>query len=115
MITEQLAGDPWYEIARERTRQDEKWGVQEHDELYWLATLSEELGEVATECLNLETQAPSTALEIELRQVAAVAIAWLEMYERRRKVDPPGEKPVPQPEPPKEADDGEGQGEPVPA
>ena len=59
-------------IREERTRQDEKWGVQNHDDFVWNAILVEEVGEVSKALLT------GGDLESELMQAAAVAIAWLE-------------------------------------
>lgn len=39
-------------IARERDRQDAKWGPQNHSPLEWMAILSEEVGEAAKEALE---------------------------------------------------------------
>lgn len=69
--------DPLTEILNERARQDEKWGEQDHDNLYWLAILSEEVGELAEALL-----CDYTRVRPELVQVAAVALAWLECMER---------------------------------
>ena len=47
-LTAALRTDP--DVARvlaERVRQDEKWGVQDHDDPAWLMILAEEVGEVA--------------------------------------------------------------------
>lgn len=73
--------DCWEEIARERIRQDEKWGEQNHDDLYWLGILTEEVGEVAREVIE-NGSAPRT--DSELIQVAAVAVAWMECRKRRQ-------------------------------
>ncbi|SEB15903.1 hypothetical protein SAMN05421743_12160 [Thalassobacillus cyri] len=35
------------DLNKERRRQDKKWGVQRHPYPYWLAILTEEVGEVA--------------------------------------------------------------------
>jgi len=68
--------DPLSEILTERERQDQKWGEQDHESLYWLAILTEEIGEVAQAILNGKRVRP------EVVQVAAVALAWLECIER---------------------------------
>ena len=62
------------EIRQERRRQRIKWGPQTHSDLYWLAILSEEVGEAAKAALEEE----SGDLRAELVQVAAVACAWLD-------------------------------------
>jgi len=61
------------DIEQERIRQDEKWGDVDHRGEYWLAILSEEVGEVAREVLEGRE---SVCLYDELIQVAAVAVAW---------------------------------------
>lgn len=67
------------DICAERTRQDEKWGQQDHDEDRWLTILVEEVGEVAK---AIQDDDPINYLE-ELTQVAAVAVAALEAYYRK--------------------------------
>jgi NTP pyrophosphatase (non-canonical NTP hydrolase) len=62
-------------IINERKRQDEKWGKRDHHDFVWNAILNEEVGEVAHELLN---PAPYR-LRKEIVQVAAVAVAWIEM------------------------------------
>lgn len=68
-------------IVAERSRQDKKWGQQNHPGLRWLAILMEEVGEVAQELLENPCQLEA---EEELVQVAAVAVAWLEDMERKQ-------------------------------
>ena len=72
--------DPLQDIMCERARQDEKWGKQNHQDLYWLGILVEEVGEVAKELIEGR---PHKARN-ELVQTAAVCLAWLECIERRR-------------------------------
>jgi len=84
------------EISDERLRQDNKWGVQQHPDLYWLAILTEEVGEVAKELCDLAYTLEHQSLDIfiydairekikkELIQVAAVAVAWIEDSERNK-------------------------------
>lgn len=65
-------------VLYERKRQDEKWGVQNHDPLKWQAIILEELGEAAKELLeNREWQ-----YRDEMVQVAAVALAAIECFDR---------------------------------
>lgn len=64
-------------VAGERARQDAKWGEQNHDDLYWLGILTEEVGEVARATIE------GTANHAEIVQVAAVAVAWIECQLRR--------------------------------
>jgi NTP pyrophosphatase (non-canonical NTP hydrolase) len=69
--------DPLQDIMEERKRQDDKWGEQNHPDLYWLGILMEEAGELAKDII--EGKNPKK----ELVQVAAVALAWLEAIDRR--------------------------------
>ena len=88
-IVEALAG-----VARERTRQDKKWGEQNHSPVEWLAILMEEVGELAEAVLhhnfNTATQYHqgdlshgTGAIEDEANQVAAVAVAMVESLRRQ--------------------------------
>lgn len=87
------------ELAKERLKQDEKWGVQnhpngtgyslfkEHADLYkklnntfggvWAGILLEEVYEALSE------RDPNKLRE-ELCQVGAVAVAWIESLDRRK-------------------------------
>jgi hypothetical protein len=90
-----------HEIARERSRQDAKWGEQDHSDgtnlandswrdhsrsltnraaaenrLTWAHVLQEEFTEAMAEV-------DPAALRAELVQVAAVATAWIEAIDRR--------------------------------
>ena len=75
-------------VDGERKRQEDKWGEQNHDDLFWLAILSEEVGEVAQALLQ-QKEGNKTWCEIheELVQVAAVALAWLEAFDRKGHYD----------------------------
>ena len=67
------------EVAKERERQDAKWGVQRHNPLTWLAILGEEVGEVNKAVLeNIFSRKGLEEYRQELIQVAAVAIAAVE-------------------------------------
>ncbi len=66
------------QIDMERSKQDKKWGEQNHSPLKWLAILVEEVGEVAQAIL----QGNRLACYQELIQCAAVIIAWIECEER---------------------------------
>jgi NTP pyrophosphatase (non-canonical NTP hydrolase) len=70
-------------LAKERQRQNEKWGEQNHDDEIWLAILSEEIGEVSQALLHNKFggRAKGTLRE-ELVHAAAVAIQWLEYIDR---------------------------------
>ncbi len=75
------------EIAKERNLQIDKWGAeQSHSPAEWMLILMEEMGELAEAILKHggDTEDMLTRQgKDELRQVAAVAIAWLE--DRNRK------------------------------
>ena len=68
-------------ILKERQRQDEKWGEQNHDVYKWLAILGEEVGEVNKAVLEDNY---SEILD-ELIQIGAVTVAMIESLERKRK------------------------------
>jgi NTP pyrophosphatase (non-canonical NTP hydrolase) len=75
-------------VLEERVRQDQRWGIAGERRLpagTWLAVLTEEVGEVANSMLEHDGELAgmaferfSSELELELVQVAAVALAWLE-------------------------------------
>ncbi|MCC6798281.1 MAG: hypothetical protein IT366_24420 [Candidatus Hydrogenedentes bacterium] len=77
-------------IDFERIKQDSNWGQQNHNDLGWLAILTEEVGEAA-QCvcktalrpIDPEADAYYELLEYEIVQIAAVAIAWIECIRRR--------------------------------
>lgn len=79
-------------ITMERIKQDVQWGIQDHDNFKWLAILAEEFGEVGKNvCEQLQSDigagkftpmALRENLEIELIQVAAVCISWIECLRR---------------------------------
>ena len=69
------------EVAEERERQDAKWGEQNHDPAIWLAILAEEFGEIGKEVLEPE---PTDNYRRELVQLAAVAVAAIESFDRAR-------------------------------
>jgi NTP pyrophosphatase (non-canonical NTP hydrolase) len=62
------------DIRRERERQIMKWGEQDRTDLYWLAILVEEVGEVGRALV----EGNAYQMKKELVQVAAVIVAWLE-------------------------------------
>lgn len=67
------------EVAKERERQNTKWGVQRHNPLTWLAILGEEVGEVNKAVLeNIFSRKGLENYREELIQVAAVAVAAIE-------------------------------------
>lgn len=65
-------------VIRERERQDEKWGEQNHGPDGWLLILMEEVGEAAKAVL----EGSSLQYISELTQVAAVAVAAMESAKR---------------------------------
>jgi NTP pyrophosphatase (non-canonical NTP hydrolase) len=69
-------------VIRERIRQLERWGIQEHDNGTWALILGEEFGEACQAALQHSSSDP-TDLRAELVQVAAVAVAWIEHLDRR--------------------------------
>jgi NTP pyrophosphatase (non-canonical NTP hydrolase) len=70
------------EVEKQRDFQDEKWGQQDHDPLVWLAILMEEVGEVA-EAIVRGHQTMIQDYRTELLQVAAVAVAAVEAWDRQ--------------------------------
>lgn len=74
------------EVLEERKRQEQKWGEQNHNPAYWLMILGEEVGEANKAALEHHFSGkPSEDYREELVQVAAVAIAMIECYDRNRK------------------------------
>lgn len=87
-INELKRVSPWSLIKMERIKQNAKYGEQNHDDFGWLAILAEEFGEAGKAvCEQLGTKYSKLALrenlEIELVQIAAVCIAWIECLRRR--------------------------------
>lgn len=68
-------------INKERMRQDEKWGEQNHNPFVWLAILGEEYGEACKAALESKGNYPN--YRKELIEVAAVAVAALESLDRQ--------------------------------
>ncbi len=75
----------YIDILEERERQDNKWGVQNHDPKWWLAILTEEVGEVARAIL----EGSGLDYRKELVQCAAVCINAIECVDRNG-ADVPG-------------------------
>ena len=74
-------------IDEERDRQDARWGVQNHAPEWWLAILTEEVGELAQAILETHfdngTDLGGTAnIRKEAVQCAAVAMAMIECIDR---------------------------------
>ncbi len=75
------------EVLKERRRQDEKWGEQNHAPSIWTDILMEEVGEVSRAILEATFGQDSwEEYRKELIQVAAVAIAAVESFDRNYKV-----------------------------
>ena len=74
------------EIDHERSRQDKKWGIQNHCPEFWLTILMEEVGEAARSALGIRfsngIQDAYALYRKELIHVAAVAVAMIESYDR---------------------------------
>lgn len=70
------------EVRSERIRQDATWGEQNHHPLYWLAILGEEVGEANEAALRQSY----SEYRKELLQVAAVAVAAIESFDRQAKL-----------------------------
>lgn len=71
---------PVLDVLAERQRQQAKWGTQYHDPAGWLPILVEEVGEVGKAIFEKSTE----EYRKELIQVAAVAVAAVEEFDRRR-------------------------------
>lgn len=71
------------QIVSERMRQDNQWGEQNHDPVYWVGILAEELGEVAKEAIEEHLRDTSSQYRKELLHLAAVAVAAIEALDRR--------------------------------
>ena len=66
------------QVREERTFQDTKWGEQNHDAGGWGLILGEEFGEACKAALERD----GSGYRAELVQVAAVAVAAIEAYDR---------------------------------
>lgn len=87
------------DVLRERERQNNKWGVQNHNAVEWIAILTEEVGEASKEAVDFHfangdvDPALKAGLNLqrirldnyrkELIQVAAVAIQAVESLDRQ--------------------------------
>lgn len=73
------------QVARERERQDAKWGEQNHTPAEYLMILGEKVGEANKAALEAHFEGKSlNEYRKELIQVAAVAIAMIECFDRHR-------------------------------
>ena len=82
--------DVYKEILDERVRQDEKWGTQNHHPIEWLSILGEEVGEANKAALEAYFKGYYSSGDYEdyrkeMIQVAAVAVAMIESYDRMAK------------------------------
>ena len=67
-------------VIAERLAQDAEWGEQNHAPIKWLAILAEEIGEAAKCAL----EGRGIKYRNEMVQVAAVAVAAVECFDRIR-------------------------------
>jgi hypothetical protein len=80
------------EVNHELNNQTQKWGVQDHLPDKWMTILMEEVGEACKDALEAYPAGPPLrdrlgALEdwrAELIQVAAVAVAAIECFDRNK-------------------------------
>ena len=73
------------QILAECTRQDEKWGEQNHAPMIWLGILAEEFGEAAKEANDWHFRPEPHHLQnlrTELIQTAAACLAFIESLDR---------------------------------
>jgi NTP pyrophosphatase (non-canonical NTP hydrolase) len=70
-------------VMTERSRQDAKWGEQNHDPFTYLTILAEEFGELAQAALHLRFGGRAAdGLRMEAVHTAAVALAIIECLDR---------------------------------
>lgn len=79
MLDKEIVCDILGDVLHERESQYEKWGQQDHDEDRWMVILMEEVGEAARAIFD---ENPANYRE-ELLQVAAVAVAAIEAFDRK--------------------------------
>lgn len=79
MLDKEIVCDILGDVLHERESQHTKWGQQDHDEDRWMVILMEEVGEVARAIFD---ENPDNYRE-ELVQVAAVAVAAIEAFDRK--------------------------------
>lgn len=68
----------------ERRRQDKRWGQQDHAPAFWMLILGEEFGEAQKAALEASWGGGASWADYraELVQVAAVALAAIESFDR---------------------------------
>tara|TARA_R110002167_G_scaffold331706_1_gene538408 strand:- start:59227 stop:59535 length:309 start_codon:yes stop_codon:yes gene_type:complete len=87
------------EVHEERLRQNNKWGIQDHNCIEWIAILTEEVGEAAKEAVDFHFANVATGDRVsselteqeqrisdyrkEMIQVAAVAAQAVESLDRQ--------------------------------
>lgn len=70
-------------MSREREKQDQKWGEQDHDPFTYLTILMEEVGELSQAALHTKFGGEAAeGLREEAVQTAAVALAIVECLDR---------------------------------
>lgn len=73
------------DVSNERSRQDAKWGEQNHDIFLWLSIMGEEVGECHNAALEATFHDGSWEhLREELVQTAAVTVAIIEFFDRSK-------------------------------
>jgi len=87
------------EIIGERSRQDFKWGEQNHNPHIWLSILMEEVGEASEQALNIDFGLQHSAyngiirkFRKEIIEVTAVGLAIIECLDRDKWRKSPAEK-----------------------
>jgi len=79
--------DIYKEVGKIRERQDKIWAEQNHSLEWWMQILMEEVGEASKALLEARFGVKLQNLENyreKLIQVAAVAIAMIQSYDRNR-------------------------------
>ena len=69
------------DVGDEMERQELTWGQQDHPDIFWLAILTEEVGEAAKAILE------HGDVRRELVQVAAVALSWIQCIDRYEELE----------------------------
>lgn len=85
-----MLNDVLNDVVLERSRQDKKWGEQNHMPPVWISILSEELGELCQAVnetifdngVNERKKGGYENMRKEAIQVAAVAVAFVEYLDR---------------------------------
>ncbi len=81
------------QVKLERACQDNKWGQQNHDPVWWMSILGEEVGEAQKAVLESSFGDKSwREYRAELVQVAAVAVAAIQCLDRNGPPEKPADK-----------------------